>query len=554
MIRNSLIGSLWLLTIACQNSAEQVAFLGGWSGVLSEPSPFAFRIELQKDSLEGYQMIFWGKDDSLQLPLQETRAGLWQASYGDQLSVNVREGSESPMVFLQTGHHLSYLDFSPTESSTWEAHWDLLISEGSSEPRFYVSFEQLNDDTYEAATYFKAPSYHYMYGQDLQVKDQSFTFRDIRSGITFSGSIQEGEIPLQLSFLKEKAEILLLPADYEDWAVGESDLDKAPQRNSPRPDPRFQAMIDAIEQDTLERTHAVLLALGDSIILEEYFDGFSPDIPHDTRSLSKTFASAMLGIAIADDYFPDEQVKMKPYLEKEFPNVDWSQDKDQISLFHLLTMSSGLDADDSKQNSFANEGAYQSREDWTRHILSSAMISSPGEVSNYGSANPHLLAPILQGQIEERLGFYIHEKLFGPLGFQNYRIQANNKELPYFGGGWYLRPRDLLKFGRLYLQKGAWEGRQIIPQAWVERSMQKHDILENTRDKNPYGYLFWHWDYQVGDKKLASVECRGAGGQYIFIIPELQLTAVITSGNYRTGKTKQPERIMEEFILPILVK
>lgn len=80
--------------------------------------------------------------------------------------------------------------------------------------------------------------------------------------------------------------------------------------------------------------------------------------------------------------------------------------------------------------------------------------------------------------------------------------------------------------------------------------MQQHLILENTFDLNPYGYYFWHKTYEVGSRSFSSVEARGAGGQYVFILPQHDLIVVILSGNYQNNKGFQPERIMQEYILP----
>ena len=84
----------------------------------------------------------------------------------------------------------------------------------------------------------------------------------------------------------------------------------------------------------------------------------------------------------------------------------------------------------------------------------------------------------------------------------------------------------------------------------MKNSFKNYLALENTKDKNGYGYLWWHHNYQINGKNIESIEARGAGGQYIFVIPTLQAVVVITSGNFRNGKTQQPEAIFENYILP----
>ncbi|MEJ2152551.1 MAG: hypothetical protein P8Y29_06310, partial [Gemmatimonadota bacterium] len=91
-----------------------------------------------------------------------------------------------------------------------------------------------------------------------------------------------------------------------------------------------------------------------------------------------------------------------------------------------------------------------------------------------------------------------------------------------------------------------------LSHAWVRESTASHGRLENRWDVE-YGYLWWRRDYEVGDRTVTSIEARGYGGQYIFVVPGLELVAVVTSGNYRNGRSRQPEKIMERFILPAVL-
>ena len=111
----------------------------------------------------------------------------------------------------------------------------------------------------------------------------------------------------------------------------------------------------------------------------------------------------------------------------------------------------------------------------------------------------------------------------------------------------------MLKFGQLYVSKGKWNGKKIVSKKWVEKSFKNYLELKNTKDKNGYGYLWWHNTYTINGKEIKSIEARGNGGQYIFVIPALKTVCVITAGNYRSTKTQQPECILENYILPSLL-
>ena len=157
-------------------------------------------------------------------------------------------------------------------------------------------------------------------------------------------------------------------------------------------------------------------------------------------------------------------------------------------------------------------------------------------------------------KLEEPLERYMDEKLFAPLGITNYINQTDDTEArPYFGGGMLLTSRDLLKFGQLYLNRGEWNGKRVLPEKWVEASFKKHVQLQDTRDKNLYGYQWWHDTYTVNEKAISCIEARGAGGQFIFVIPDLDAVVVITSGNFRNRKGNQPRDILQKYILPALL-
>lgn len=525
-------------------------YVGGWAGKFVEKNPFLFDIEIVPTQKE-FLARFKGKSSITEIPLKADKSNYLVGKLEGQLTLRIDTINTVPIAFIQTGHHLSNIDLKKTEARTWKGQWNLLIGESLS-PTLFLSLDETEDGNYAASTFFKEPTFHYMWGQNFKVRQNEIEFIDIRSNIKFRGTLNGNQIDLTLQFLDESTKIKLSPMPYNQWQIGQIIENK----NEVSPSTRFPKLVTDIKNDILERTHSVVISQYGEIIFERYFDGFTSNTPHDTRSLSKSFASAIVGLTIADQKISSEHVLIKDFFENQYPEIEWKDGKQDISIHHLLTMSSGLDAIDFglNRNSFANEGAYQSQEDWNKHILKAPMIYLPGDEANYGSGNPHLLSPIISSSISERLEFYIHKKLLQPLDINNYRIQTNNTDQPYFGGGWYLTPKDLLKFGQLYLNKGIWEGEQIIPEQWIHKSIDKHYVLDNTWDKNEYGYLFWHKTYNVKGEKVNSIEARGSGGQYLFIIPEYELVAVITSGNYRNNKGFQPEKIMEEYILVEIIK
>ena len=230
-----------------------------------------------------------------------------------------------------------------------------------------------------------------------------------------------------------------------------------------------------------------------------------------------------------------------------------------ITIRHLMTMSSGLDANDADPKSVAAEGAYQSQSaqpDWVKLALDAPMIAEPGTHFVYGSANPMILGGLLAKAVDDRVEWFADEALFAPLAIGEYRIYQDPIGRPYLGGGMYLRPRDMLKIGQLYLDDGRWQGRQVLSASWVAESFGHYGRLEPLdRNGNEYGYLWWHEKYVIDGRRIASVEARGNGGQYIVVVPELDVVAVVTSGNYRGGleMTRQPQRIVQAYLLPAVI-
>jgi len=539
-----------LIQNACtaQNTLQQ--YLGPWSGQVQSEDPFAFHIEIDPSRSKGLIARFSGVDHTTEIALVNEDDTYLVGSFEDQLAIRIDTTTEAYWTaFIQTGHHLSHVKCTKSATGVYEADWNLWIGEGV-RPTIYLSLEQSEDGNNNASLFFKEPTFHYSWARGFEWEEGEISFFDYFSNLKYKGDLKEKTIDLHAFFLNAKSTIRLEPLPFDQWEIGQA------RENTNTESSVFANLVRDVKNNTLDNTHAIVVSQHNQIVFEEYFDGFTANTVHDVRSLAKTFAGTMTGIAIDDDQLSSANLAIGPFFTKRYPDIDWSNKKEEITIHDLLTMSSGLDAIDFglNRNSFANEGTYQSQEDWTKHILSAPMVHPPGEVSNYGSGNSHLIGPILSTQIEDRMEFYMHRTLFEPLSITNYRIQTDNKGAPYFGGGWYFTPRDLVTFGELYLLQGTWNGQELIAQNWIEKSMKNYFELQNTTDKNGYGYFLWHKTYQVDGVEVHAVEARGSGGQYLFLVPDHHLVVAITSGNYRNGKFNQPERIMEEYILPEMIK
>ena len=545
---------LLMSQVGCFAQVDLNEFVGGWSGEIENVNAFNFDVELNKSSDHKYGLTFHGVDSKAIIDLKKAGEYFLKGDYADQLSVTLDLRGDTIISFFKFGHHATHVSLSPNGPNKWTGQWNLLV-EKDMDPTLYLSLEVNDFGNFQASLFFQTPVAHYLNGQKFSFNGESFTFQDSFSRIKFQGFPASDQIEFNLKFLNTSTDVLFKKQDYAEWRRGAPDGNPSQNYFEVHKHHLFKSLTEDVLSDTLEGTHGIIISRADSVLHEVYFDGFQTTSTHDTRSVTKSFAGAMTGIAIYDDLISDELQTIKPFYEKEYPDIDWSNKKDEINIHQLLTMSSGLDAIDFGLNrmSFANEGNFQAQHDWEGFILSAPMAYPPGSASNYGSASPHLIGGIIRGVLEENLEFYVHRKLFAPLEIQNYRIQIDKKGHPYFAGGWYLTPKDLLKFGQLYLNDGEWNGQQVISKEWIEKSMAKHEFLANTVDQNKYGYFLWHKTYKINGKSVDSIEARGAGGQYIFMVPDYDIVAVITSGNYFNGRAFQPERIFEEYILNAMI-
>jgi CubicO group peptidase (beta-lactamase class C family) len=316
-------------------------------------------------------------------------------------------------------------------------------------------------------------------------------------------------------------------------------------------------LVRAIVDEEMALTHAVLVAHRGKLVVEEYFYGFERETWHDMRSASKTLASTLVGLAVQEGRISGVQAQALPFFSRYQQYANWDARKAQITVRDLLTMSSGLDANDSDPRSVASEGVYQSqteRPDWIKLALDAPMIADPGSQPLYGGANPLIVGGILEEVLEEPVEWFAHRTLFKPLDIEHYKFLLDPTGVVYMGGGLHMRPRDMAKVGQLYLDGGVWQGRRILSEEWIQESWGRYGRLAPLdRNGHQYGYLWWHHRYSVGDGIIETLEARGNGGQYIFVVPSRELVVVITSGNFRTGKTRQPEEIMRRFLLPAVL-
>jgi len=323
----------------------------------------------------------------------------------------------------------------------------------------------------------------------------------------------------------------------------------------------LNALAARIENDPSVNIHSVLIVKGGSLVFERYFSGsdedwgtdlgvveFGPDTRHDLRSVSKSVTSALVGIAVGEGRLPGigtSTLDLFPaYAEQLAP------DKRELRLEHILTMTAGLDW--FEPSDYTNPGNDEIRmitsADPVAFVLGRSFAAPPGEQFQYNGGLPTLLGYLLEQAYGQRGDQILREKLLEPLGIEHFDFRANDNGLLAYASGIRLRPRDMAKFGLLYLDEGRWQGRQIVPGEWVRASLTAHAKPANRAG---YGYQWWIEGFRSDTESLLVPMAVGNGNQRIMIVAPLNMVVVVTAGHYnQTEGVLWGSDILAEYVLP----
>lgn len=281
---------------------------------------------------------------------------------------------------------------------------------------------------------------------------------------------------------------------------------------------------------------SILIARRGQLVYEEYLGGADSEMLHDIRSAAKSITGTLVGIAIHEGAIGDLDARVLDF----FPVAAATRmpEKEKLTLRHLLLMRSGLDADEDDPTSAGSEERMEAAQDWVRFALDTPMAADPGEQWAYASVNTVLLGHILSTATGRTLEEYAQEKLFRPLGIDRYRWHRAPLGHVVAQGNLSIRPRDLLAFGLMLLQSGRWEGRQLVPEAWICDATLAHTVLPADPATGygdlytGYGFHWWTGQEHVRGETLPTYFASGNGGQKLFVIPDLEMVVVITSSAY----------------------
>jgi CubicO group peptidase (beta-lactamase class C family) len=321
-------------------------------------------------------------------------------------------------------------------------------------------------------------------------------------------------------------------------------------------DDPLQGLPAAIVRGDFPKTTSVLVVRDGALVYEGYFGDGGPNVLNDTRSATKSITAIAMGVAIAEGAIPSERALAFPYLADLKPFREDTADKQAIRINDLLTMSSALDCNDDDDASPGNENSMHPQPNWARWAVDlPTMAGYARDASGFGPWRYCTTGAFLSGQILQRathtpVDRYIEQKVLSPLGTSHWTWPYSPAGEVMTGGGLRLRSRDLAKIAAMLADDGRWQGRQVVPAAWVDA------MLTVRRDAYPglqYGYFFWRRDFQTPCGPVSGWYMAGNGGNAIVVLRGrgLRAAVVVTRANYNThGMHDQTLKLLETYVLP----
>lgn len=285
----------------------------------------------------------------------------------------------------------------------------------------------------------------------------------------------------------------------------------------------YLAAVEAAGQDL----HSIMIVKDGKVVKEHWMGEGAPDKLHILNSVSKTFTSTAVGLAIAEG-----KLSLSDKVVDLFPDklpTEVSDNLKKVEVRHLLTMSGGHDTEPSRRT--MPEGA-----DWVEAFLAHPFEHEPGTYFWYNSMGTYMLSAIVQKVTGEKVIDYLTPRLFKPLAIEGATWQESPQGINAGGWGLYLKTEDLAKMGQLILRRGEWNGKQIVPAEWIDEmttahidsrpaGMRPEQITFKAEDSDwlqGYGYQMWRCRH-------GAVRADGANGQYIIVMPEQNVVIAMTA-------------------------
>jgi CubicO group peptidase (beta-lactamase class C family) len=333
----------------------------------------------------------------------------------------------------------------------------------------------------------------------------------------------------------------------------------------------FSYLMSMLHGRSGHRVHGILIVRHGKLVFEEYFDGlshptfgeqpvsFDRETWHCLSSVAKSFTATLLGLAIDRGFIVSADQSVFDFFP-ELVDLEVGPRRG-ITLEHLVTMTSGLEWDESSRSlrdPLNDLTAWltltrTTSQDPVRAVLEKPMVAAPGTLYRYGGGNTNVLGKAIQNAVGQRLDGFAREALFAALGIDDVWWWVLRDDFVYASGDITLRPRDMAKFGLMYLNGGVWNGQRILSPEWVEASASAYTAIPTSdphHGQNGFAAYSYGWWIKSDDFGRGVYEASGWGGQAITILPELDMVVVFTGGSYWEAPAWAPHEMLRGYVLP----
>lgn len=327
--------------------------------------------------------------------------------------------------------------------------------------------------------------------------------------------------------------------------------------------PVSQPQLKTLNGKALEKTYSkidgIVVKQGENMLIEEYFNAFKAEKPHDLRSSFKSITSLLTGIAI------DQQLlTLDDSLGQFFPELK-EEAKKKIRVRHLLEMRSGLNCEEFYDIGPDCENEMWESEDWIAYCLSVEVKGLPGLNFSYSSNDPMIMGEVISRASGMTIMDFAKQYLFAPLEIKDYKWTLSPKGRGMTAGSFYMKPMDMLKIIELVSDKGKWKGKQIVSEAWItlsttceiplDFSFTRYSRLPNAKYTTArYGFFWYQEPLEYKGIKTEVLFASGNGGQYMMVLPDYDAKVVFTGSAYGNWRGKYPFEILLKYIIPMLEK
>ena len=318
---------------------------------------------------------------------------------------------------------------------------------------------------------------------------------------------------------------------------------------------KLESLVRKINNGKFGDIHSLIISRNNQIVLEKYFSGYDRDSLHRLYSVTKSVTSALLGIAFDNGKINGLDDTLLDFFPEYSQIENMNPKKESVSLEQVLSMASGFEWDE-WTNPYGNSNNSATilwrSDDMLKHMLDLPLSHTPGTQFTYNSGCSILLSGIIRNKTGLSAEEYAASNLFSKIGIEEWVWQKGSDGLTWTSGELFLKPLDMLKFGQLYLNKGKWLGKEVVSESWVENSTAKHISATTYND-----YGFHWWKYKENHPVFNTLQEHdifygvGHGGQFIWVIPQLNMVVVSTAGN--SNWSRQSEPILWWDILPAII-